>query len=166
MQHRPAARPFDYLVHRQAGDGHYRYSSSSDQTPVWVTGQALLAVNRKAVPARRGAASAHGRSVGASERCRRELGGGGSGSSGNPGTATGPQVASGGGSGEPGGAPRPASGVSGELASGETVGAPVAADAPSSNHGASRTTAYVAGGFGALIAALTAGFFWYRRRLP
>ena len=42
--------PLDYLAHRQAGDGHYRYSSSSDQTPVWVTGQALLAVNRKAFP--------------------------------------------------------------------------------------------------------------------
>ncbi|MGH3075127.1 MAG: hypothetical protein ACRDQC_09380, partial [Gaiellales bacterium] len=42
--------PFDYLGHRQAGDGHYRYSSASDQTPVWVTGQALLAVNHRAFP--------------------------------------------------------------------------------------------------------------------
>ena len=36
---------------RQAGDGHYRYSASSDQTPVWVTGQALLAVRAQGVPA-------------------------------------------------------------------------------------------------------------------
>ncbi|MGI9021511.1 MAG: hypothetical protein ACR2G3_12480, partial [Solirubrobacterales bacterium] len=42
--------PFDYLDARQAGDGHYRYSASSDQTPVWVTSQALLAVNRRAFP--------------------------------------------------------------------------------------------------------------------
>jgi len=34
----------DYLAVRQDADGHYRYSSSSDQTPVWVTGQVLTAV--------------------------------------------------------------------------------------------------------------------------
>jgi energy-coupling factor transport system substrate-specific component len=33
-----------YLADRQDADGHYRYSSSSDQTPVWVTGQVLTAV--------------------------------------------------------------------------------------------------------------------------
>jgi energy-coupling factor transport system substrate-specific component len=42
--------PLDYLATVQAGDGHYRYSGSSDQTPVWVTGQALLAVNGAAFP--------------------------------------------------------------------------------------------------------------------
>jgi hypothetical protein len=42
--------PLDYLASVQARDGHYRYSSSSDQTPVWVTGQALLAVNGAAFP--------------------------------------------------------------------------------------------------------------------
>jgi len=40
----------DYLVARQAADGHYRYSSSSDQTPVWVTGQVLAAVAGKPFP--------------------------------------------------------------------------------------------------------------------
>jgi energy-coupling factor transport system substrate-specific component len=40
----------DYLAGVQAADGHYRYSSSSDQTPVWVTGQALLAANAAAFP--------------------------------------------------------------------------------------------------------------------
>lgn len=33
----------DYLTAQQASDGHYRYSKSSDQTPVWVTGQVLVA---------------------------------------------------------------------------------------------------------------------------
>jgi energy-coupling factor transport system substrate-specific component len=40
----------DYLASRQAGDGHYSYSSSSDQTPVWVTGQVLAAVEGEAFP--------------------------------------------------------------------------------------------------------------------
>jgi hypothetical protein len=42
--------PLDYLAGVQAHDGHYRYSSTSDQTPVWVTGQALLAVKGAAFP--------------------------------------------------------------------------------------------------------------------
>jgi hypothetical protein len=42
--------PLDYLASVQAGDGHYRYSSRSDQTPVWVTGQALPAVSGAAFP--------------------------------------------------------------------------------------------------------------------
>jgi hypothetical protein len=33
----------DYLDGLQAGDGHFRYSSDSDQTPIWVTGQVLVA---------------------------------------------------------------------------------------------------------------------------
>jgi energy-coupling factor transport system substrate-specific component len=40
----------DYLSARQDGDGHYRYSASSDQTPVWVTGQALAATAGKSFP--------------------------------------------------------------------------------------------------------------------
>jgi len=40
----------DYLAARQASDGHYRYSESSDQTPVWVTSQALVAVAGKSLP--------------------------------------------------------------------------------------------------------------------
>lgn len=40
----------DYLAARQAEDGHYTYSDSSDQTPVWVTGQVLTAVAGKAFP--------------------------------------------------------------------------------------------------------------------
>lgn len=40
----------DYLAARQADDGHYAYSSSSDQTPVWVTGEVLAAVAGEAFP--------------------------------------------------------------------------------------------------------------------
>jgi Prenyltransferase and squalene oxidase repeat len=54
--------PLDYLASVRAGDGHYRYSATSDQTPVWVTAQALMAVSGKPFPltpvARRGSAGA------------------------------------------------------------------------------------------------------------
>jgi len=42
--------PLDYLAARQEPDGHYRYSDSSDQTPVWVTGQVLTAVAGESFP--------------------------------------------------------------------------------------------------------------------
>jgi energy-coupling factor transport system substrate-specific component len=35
--------PLDYINGLQEDDGHFRYSSDSDQTPVWVTGQVLVA---------------------------------------------------------------------------------------------------------------------------
>ncbi len=40
----------EFLAARQQGDGHYKYSKASDQTPVWVTGQAILAVASKPFP--------------------------------------------------------------------------------------------------------------------
>jgi hypothetical protein len=42
--------PVDYLAAVQAPDGHYRYSSATDQTPVWVTAQALQAASGDAFP--------------------------------------------------------------------------------------------------------------------
>ena len=39
-----------YLDSLIAGDGHVLYSSSSDQTPVWVTGQASMALAGKSLP--------------------------------------------------------------------------------------------------------------------
>jgi energy-coupling factor transport system substrate-specific component len=42
--------PLDYLAARQAADGHYRYSPTSDQTPVWVTGQVLTATAGDSFP--------------------------------------------------------------------------------------------------------------------
>ena len=48
---RPAVRrAIAKLKDLRAGDGHYRYSASSDQTPIWVTSQVLLAVERQAFP--------------------------------------------------------------------------------------------------------------------
>ncbi|MGZ5340285.1 MAG: prenyltransferase/squalene oxidase repeat-containing protein [Solirubrobacterales bacterium] len=47
---RRGGTPLRYLAGRQAADGHYRYSASSDQTPVWVTGQALTAVFKDPFP--------------------------------------------------------------------------------------------------------------------
>jgi len=40
----------DYLAAQQADDGHYRYSASKDQTPVWVTGEVLVATAGKSLP--------------------------------------------------------------------------------------------------------------------
>lgn len=47
---RPVGDAVRYVGSRQSSDGHYRYSGSSDQTPIWVTAQALLAVERQALP--------------------------------------------------------------------------------------------------------------------
>jgi energy-coupling factor transport system substrate-specific component len=157
--------PFDYLARRQAGDGHYRYSSSSDQTPVWVTGQVLLAVNRKAFPLAAVPRSPTG------DRSRSGAGAGPGGGGSEPseagGTATRDRVAGGRGSGKPGGKTRPRNRVQGELASGEPADAPVPPAAPATgDDGGLGTSAYVGGGFALLTAALVGGFFWYRRRLP
>jgi energy-coupling factor transport system substrate-specific component len=42
--------PLDYLAGLQQADGRYRYSDSSDQTPVWVTGQVLAATAGASFP--------------------------------------------------------------------------------------------------------------------
>ncbi len=42
--------PLQFLRSLIAGDGHVRYSRSTDQTPVWVTGQALMALAGKPLP--------------------------------------------------------------------------------------------------------------------
>jgi energy-coupling factor transport system substrate-specific component len=42
--------PVRYLDSLMAPDGHIRYSRSSDQTPVWVTGEAMMALAGKALP--------------------------------------------------------------------------------------------------------------------
>ncbi len=44
------ANPLRYLVRLQRGDGHIAYSRTSDQTPVWVTAQALTALRKKPFP--------------------------------------------------------------------------------------------------------------------
>jgi len=39
-----------YIASQQDGDGHYRYSASSDKTPVWVTGEVLVAASGESLP--------------------------------------------------------------------------------------------------------------------
>ncbi len=40
----------DFLFARQSSDGHFAYSGTSDQTPVWVTAQAMTAIAQQAFP--------------------------------------------------------------------------------------------------------------------
>jgi prenyltransferase beta subunit len=44
--------PLAFLASLRAPGGSFRYSRSSEQTPVWVTAQAIAAVRRKALPLR------------------------------------------------------------------------------------------------------------------
>jgi energy-coupling factor transport system substrate-specific component len=39
-----------YIDSQQESDGHYRYSGSSDKTPVWVTGEVLVAASGESLP--------------------------------------------------------------------------------------------------------------------
>jgi energy-coupling factor transport system substrate-specific component len=41
---------YEFLADNQADDGHYRYSSNSDQTPIWVTGDVLVAAAKQHLP--------------------------------------------------------------------------------------------------------------------
>jgi energy-coupling factor transport system substrate-specific component len=41
---------YDYVNEHEAADGHYRYSSKSDQTPIWVTGDVLVAAAKQRLP--------------------------------------------------------------------------------------------------------------------
>jgi energy-coupling factor transport system substrate-specific component len=50
LHHRGAPSPLHYLRSLIAADGHVRYSRASDQTPVWVTAQAVMALAAKALP--------------------------------------------------------------------------------------------------------------------
>ncbi len=47
---RGVGRPLKYLRSLQQGDGSFRYSRTSKQTPVWVTAQALPALKKKTFP--------------------------------------------------------------------------------------------------------------------
>jgi hypothetical protein len=158
--------PLDYLAARQDRDGHYRYSTTSDQTPVWVTGQALLAVERQALPLPPvGRAKGHGRAPGAgaaSERPRGER----SGQRGAGPRPAGRRVAGAPGDGSPPGGGQPGSQDAGGAGL-RLTGAPAGAttSTPDGSGDRAATTTYVAAGFVLLAAALGGGFLVYRRRL-
>jgi hypothetical protein len=167
--------PVDFLAARQSGDGHYRYSASSDQTPVWVTSQALLAVERQAFPLKAvpRASAPGGLPAPTTQPGDSTAGDGGGHSAGGPradGSEGGSEGGRAHGAGKPGagghGEPSPAKPrhVRASLASapgGE--GGPV--PGPASQDDSLPTVAYVWGGLGLLAAALAAGFLLYRRRL-
>jgi energy-coupling factor transport system substrate-specific component len=172
--------PLDYLRARQASDGHYSYSAASDQTPIWVTAQALLAVKRKAFP------------LAAAPRAERGQGptAASDGNAAPSAAAAAPPAAGGGGAlfGEGhGGAGQDAGGDRDSRQRGQGDRAPVAAAEPSGgavgsetvsvleesapapasdDEGSPGTAAYVGAGFALLACALGGGFLWYRRRLP
>jgi hypothetical protein len=50
LHRRGAPSPVDYLRALIAGDGHVGYSRGVDQTPTWVTGEALMALEGKPLP--------------------------------------------------------------------------------------------------------------------
>jgi energy-coupling factor transport system substrate-specific component len=111
---RAGRSPLRYLRSLQARDGSVRYSRASAQTPVWVTAQALDALERKAFPIA---------PVKRAARVRRPRGGGGSnGNSGN-------DAGAGGGGG--GAHAKPGSGGSGKAPAAPPADAPAVSPAPS-----------------------------------
>jgi len=164
----------DFLAGRQARDGHYRYSSRSDQTPIWVTAQALVAVGRQAFPIAPVKRSSTGSAspepdIGTVDDIAAD--------SPSPGARRGSGDADdrgeGGEGGAAGGGPR--EGRAGETATGgeEREGdrvrvraEGVAGAAPAAGTERASVAPYVLGGLGGLVAALGGGFVWYRRRLP
>jgi Prenyltransferase and squalene oxidase repeat len=169
--------PLDYLSARQAADGHYAYSNSSDQSPVWVTSQALLAVSGSPFPLAEAAledasgapaepaiatsepgaepaGASEGEPRNASEEARR--------GEARRGVASGRD-----------GADRDDRGADGRDALVGEVGSERGAGGgevrdheESGDSGGRGLTVMVAAGFGLLIAALATGFLWYRRTLP
>jgi energy-coupling factor transport system substrate-specific component len=180
------ASGLDYIDASQAEDGHFRYSPSSDQTPVWVTGQVLVAAAREAYPVdaapRRPAQSDSGEGDSAS-------GGGESGSgeapapwvgdsfSGSPAAAGAPQPATAAAAPEPaGGAGRAQAGAGGRSAAGardsgggaadrpSRAGEPTVVDVPIGRDEAPSPLAPVGIGTGSALLALGGTWFLGRRR--
>jgi energy-coupling factor transport system substrate-specific component len=162
---------FDFLAARQMRDGHYRYSASSDQTPIWVTSQALMAFEREAFPvepvprtsqpgglpppvAPTGSNGASGGAVGSTKR------GAGEGPKGsNAAKET---------SRKQGKKKRANGSTAGdeEAAGAALASAEVPAGAEAGEGAGGDATPYLLGGLAALALALGGGFLWYRRRLP
>lgn len=170
--------PLDYLSSRQASDGHYSYSKTSDQTPVWVTAQSLTGAEIAPFPLDQVARKPRGSG---------SDGGGGSGGAGSGGGASsgsgrgsglgGFGVGGFGRSGGPGagqrGGGRAALGPAGRdgPAALERIGAdPLASTGEPGAEAAdgleAPSTAVLLLALAGLAAILAGGFFLYRRRLP
>ncbi|MFN2612330.1 MAG: prenyltransferase/squalene oxidase repeat-containing protein [Solirubrobacterales bacterium] len=156
---RRGGTPLGYLGARRAADGHYRYSAASDQTPAWVTGQVLLAVNRRpfplaAVPRAPEAAKERPTADPAAVAQAAVPGGGGSAAQsprrGGAAPASAAEVATDG-------------GVSGTTA--PTADTP-AVSRDDAGSGTPSPALLAAGGLAAACAVAAAGWLFYRRRLP
>ncbi len=140
-------RALGYLERLRAPDGHYRYSASSDQTPVWVTGQTLLATERQPFPI---AAVARARSGSQGDGQAADDGGGG-GASEPAAQGGGSEAGSAGGSSAPstgGGSAAASSGSSAAGGGGDSGGAqePGGPDTPVSSDAAGGALGADAGG--------------------
>jgi energy-coupling factor transport system substrate-specific component len=166
---RNGASPLDYLASVRAPDGHFRYSASSDQTPVWVTSQALVAARGKAFPlapvAKRQSASATNSSNGAAAEGADAGGGAGAG------TAGASAAAAPAGPGAQPKKPQPGSSAPPTAPAGELPAsvpfAPALASEGSGDDGTDPLIYVLVGaGVVALGAAVWGGWVRYRRRLP
>jgi energy-coupling factor transport system substrate-specific component len=155
--------PFEYLRARQASDGHYRYSASSDQTPVWVTGQVLVAASRETFPL-----AAVPRAPGSGRASRAGGGGDGGGGVATRNRDGGKRTTQGAEATQRDGSGGPQSGGKGESASGGRAEAVVPVGRPTSSEDGdfSTDTQLALGVLGLLAVVLGAGFFLYRRHLP
>jgi energy-coupling factor transport system substrate-specific component len=164
-----------FLARRQARDGHYRYSSRSDQTPVWVTSQALIAVGRQALPI-----APVGRSSGGGATPQPDIGtvadiaadaepatdGAAAGRGGGPNGGKGGEGGQAGGK-KPKGAGKGSDEDRSDRLRVRADAPPVVAETAAEADGTEGSAApYALGGLGALALALAGGFLWYRRRLP
>jgi uncharacterized membrane protein len=154
--------PVDYLRSVQAADGHYRYSSSSDQTRVWVTGQALVAVKGRAFPLAPVPKRSGGEASGASASHAGAVASPASGLEGATATKAPPPAA---------GGKRPKQGGAAGAVAGQTAPSTVSLDpasADGSGDGGDGIPAWLIaiGGAGALAGSVWGGWILYRRRLP
>jgi hypothetical protein len=165
---RNGASPLDYLASVRAPDGHFRYSASSDQTPVWVTGQALVAARGKAfplAPVKRRSARATNSTNGAAAEEADAGGGAGASAAGASGAAAPAAPGANPGNAQPGAGAPPAA-PAGEPPASVSL-APAVASEDSGDDGTDPLV-YVLVGAGAVAlgAAVWGGWVFYRRRLP
>jgi energy-coupling factor transport system substrate-specific component len=156
---RSGRSPLDYLRSLQRSDGSFRYSRRSAQTPVWVTAQAVVALERKAFPL--AAAKLPARRAGSAPRSDAGPGG----ATPNPPAKKKKKANKGGVGGDVGAevpqqadAAPPAAGAP-PTASGQRTSQPVAAQRGNSDASTARAVAIVSAAALALIAVL-----WWRRR--
>ena len=161
----------DYLAARQRGNGSYAYSSSSTQTPVWVTSQAMLAASREALPVEPVARGGDGTpspdvEEGAEPPASTDPGESQPGDSDSGGSDRHGRDADRGGKGDDGSDERDRRPDTPAEPAAEVLAEQAAAAESGADEGGDATGAIVAIGLGGLALAFASGWFWYWRRLP